>query len=48
MNSKSKESSSKPKRPMNPTFLYINENRNSYREKNPDVKVTEVSKILTQ
>lgn len=42
-----KEQSPRPKRPMNPTFLYINEKREAYRNKNPDVRVTEVAKILT-
>ena len=33
----------KPKRPMNPTFKYINENRNAYREKNPDKKLADIT-----
>ena len=36
----------KPKRPMNAFMMFAKENRTQLREDNPELKVTEVSKLL--
>ena len=37
-----------PKRPMSGFMLFVNEERESIKAKNPDIKVTEVGKIAGQ
>ena len=37
-----------PKRAMNAYFLFANENRNKIQSQNPDLKITEISKILSE
>lgn len=38
----------KPKAPLNPVFQFIHENREDYKKQNPDVKFTDLTKILSQ
>lgn len=36
-----------PKRPMNATFLYMNEKRDDYRKKHPEAKIGDIAKALS-
>lgn len=36
-----------PKRPMNSSFMYVNENRDAYKKENPEAKLGEISKALS-
>lgn len=37
-----------PKRPMNSSFMYVNANREAYKQENPDAKLPEVTKALSE
>lgn len=37
----------KPKRPMNPSFKYVNDNRKDYSEKHPEAKLGEITSALS-
>lgn len=45
---KAKKDPNAPKRPMTPFFMYSQEFREEVRKENPDVKNTDVSKILSE
>ena len=45
---KVKEQKEGPKRPLTPYFIYASENRGLIKEKNPEMKVTDISKVLGQ
>merc|ERR1712048_681535 len=35
-----------PKRPMSAYFLYMNEHRDAFKKENPDVKMTQMTKLI--
>jgi structure-specific recognition protein 1 len=45
---KKKKDPNAPKNPMNAYFFYVKENRESYKAKHSDLKMTEITKALGQ